>query len=83
VAESRLVGALARDGFAGTVDRAGFARLYCRSVNLIGLLIVILLLGVLAAIVLGRVGGDGCPHDATTTTIVHGVTNPRVPGLCS
>jgi hypothetical protein len=52
-------------------------------VNLIALLIVILLLGVLAAVVLGQVGGDGCPHHATTTTIVQGVTNPKVPGLCN
>jgi hypothetical protein len=51
-------------------------------VNLVGLLIVILLLGVLAVVVLGRVGGDGCPSDATTTTIVRRVTSPRVPGLC-
>ena len=50
--------------------------------NLIGLLVVILLLGVLAVVVLNRTGEAGCPADATTTTIVPGVRSPRVPGLC-
>jgi hypothetical protein len=51
-------------------------------VNLIGLLVVILLLGVLAVVVLNRTGDAGCPADATTTTIVAGVSMPRTPGLC-
>lgn len=50
--------------------------------NLLGLLIVILLLGVLAVVVLNRMGDTSCPAGATTTTIVAGVTNPHVPGLC-
>jgi hypothetical protein len=51
-------------------------------VNLIGLLVVILLLGVLAVVVLDRTGDAGCDRSATTTTIVPGVTMPRQPGLC-
>jgi hypothetical protein len=49
---------------------------------MLGLLIVILLMGVLAVVVLNRTGDAGCPGDATTTTIVAGVTMPRTPGLC-
>jgi hypothetical protein len=51
-------------------------------VNLIGLLVVVLLLGVLAVVVLNRANETGCPEDATTTTIVPGVVIPRTPGLC-
>ena len=50
--------------------------------NLIGVLVVILLLGVLAVVVLNRTTDAGCPEDATTTTIVPGVALPRTPGLC-
>ena len=50
--------------------------------NLIGLLVVILLRGVLGVVVLDRTTDAGCPADATTTTIVPGVTMPRTPGVC-